>query len=204
LNFVFFARRLAMRVELGCTKGELDCLIAKTKNASRRQRLRVIRWALAGLTADEVATQTKLCRRQVQNWVRRFNGQGLAGLEDRPGRGRPCPLSTEQQVQFKARLAACPTAKDEVCTLRGEDVQHILAQEFGVLRKLSSIYHLLHSLGYSSLVPRPRHAQADPGRQDLFKKANCRASSLPSAKRTRKSKSKSSSKMRRGSASKGR
>ena len=191
-----------MLVELRCTKGELDGLIAKTKNASRRQRLRVIRWALEGLTADEVATQTRLCRRQVQNWVRRFNSAGLSGLEDRPGRGRPCPLSAEQQSQFKARLATGPTAKDEVCTLRGEDIQRILVEEFGVLRKLSSVYHLLHSLGYSSLVPRPRHAQADPGRQELFKKANYPTSSLPSAKRTRKSKSKSSSKTRRGSASK--
>jgi transposase len=193
-----------MRVELRCTKTELDGLIAKTKHPSRRQRLRVIRWALAGLTADEVATQTKLCRRQVQNWVRRFNDQGLGGLEDRPGRGRPCPLSAEQQVQFKARLAASPTAKDEVCTLRGEDLQRILEQEFGVLRKLSSVYYLLHSLGYSSLVPRPRHAEADPGRQELFKKAGCPTSSLPSAKRTLKSKSKSSFKTRHGSANKGR
>lgn len=193
-----------MLVELRCTKGELDGLIAKTKDASRRQRLRVIRWALEGLTADEVATQAKLCRRQVQNWVRRFNSVGLSGLEDRPGRGRPCPLSAEQQAEFKARLATGPTAKDEVCTLRGEDVQRILADEFGVLRKLSSVYYLLHSLGYSSLVPRPRHAEADPGRQELFKKANCLKNLLPSAKRTRTRKSKSSSKTRRGSASKGR
>lgn len=193
-----------MRVELRCTKGELDRLIAKTKVTSRRQRLRVIRWALEGLTANEVATQTKLCRRQVQNWVRRFNGAGLSGLDDRPGRGRPCPLSSEQQAQFKTRLATGPTAKDEVCTLRGEDVQRILEQEFGILRKLSSVYHLLHSLGYSSLVPRPRHAKADPGRQELFKKVNCPTSSLPSANRIRKSKSKSSSKTRRGSASKAR
>ena len=193
-----------MRVELRCTRDELDGLIVKTKDASRRQRLRVIRWALEGLTADEVATQTKLCRRQVQNWVRRFNGEGLAGLEDRPGRGRPCPLTAEQQVQFKARLTTGPTVKDEVCTLRGEDLQRILEQEFGVLRKLSSVYYLLHSLGYSSLVPRPRHVKADPGRQELFKKVNCPKSLLPSAKPTRKSASKSSSKTRRGSASKAR
>ena len=191
-----------MRVELRCTKGDLDGLIVKAKVASRRQRLRVIRWALEGLPADEVATQTKLCRRQVQNWVRRFNDEGLSGLDDRPGRGRPCPLSAEQQAQFKARLTAGPTAQDEVCTLRGEDVQRILEQEFGVLRKLSSVYHLLHSLGYSSLVPRPRHAEADPERQELFKKANCLKSLPPSAKRTLKSGSKSSSKTKRGSASK--
>jgi hypothetical protein len=66
------------------------------------------------------------------------------------------------------------------------------------------VYHLLHALGYSSLVPRPRHPEADPGRQELFKKANCPTSSLPSAKPTQISKSKSSFKTRRGSASKAR
>ena len=172
-----------MRVELRFTTDELDELIAKAKAAPQRQRLRVIRWAMDGLTAPEVARQTKLCRRQVQNWVRRFNALGLAGLKDKPGRGRPCPLSVEQQVEFKARLTASPTPEDNVCTLRGEDIQRILKQEFGVLRKLSSVYYLLHSLGYSSLVPRPRHVQADSARQELFKKASCPSSSPPSAKR---------------------
>ena len=193
-----------MRVELRFTTDELDGFIAKAKSASQRQRLRVIRWAMEGLTAPEVATQTKLCRRQVQNWVRRFNALGLAGLKDAPGRGRPCPLSAEQQVKFKARLEARPTAEDQVCTLRGEDIRRILQQEFGVLRKLSSVYYLLHSLGYSSLVPRPRHAQADAARQELFKKASCASNSPPSAKRTLKNKSKSSSKTKRGLASKAR
>lgn len=115
-----------MRVELRFTTDELDGFIAKAKSASQRQRLRVIRWAMEGLTAPEVATQTKLCRRQVQNWGRRFNALGLAGLKDEPGRGRPCPLSAEQQVKFKARLEARPTAEDQVCTLRGEDIRRIL------------------------------------------------------------------------------
>lgn len=191
-----------MRVELRCSTEELDVLIAKAKHAGQRQRLRVIRWALDGLTADEVAIQTKLCRRQVQNWLRRFNAEGLAGLEDRAGRGRPCPLSTEQQLQFKARLADGPTAEDQVCTLRGQDIQRILKQEFGILRKLSSVYYLLHVLGYSCLAPRPRHAQADPARQTLFKKVTCPSSSPPSAKRIRTSNSRSSSRTRRDSASK--
>jgi transposase len=193
-----------MRVELRFTKDELDGLIAKAKSAPQRQRLRVVRGAMEGLTAPEVAAQTKLCRRQVQNWVRRFNALGLAGLQDEPGRGRPCPLSAEQQLEFKARLAACPTAEDNVCTLRGEDIRRILKEEFGVLRKLSSVYYLLHSLGYSSLVPRPRHVQADSARQELFKKASCPRSSPPSEKRTLRNKSKSSSKTKRGLVSKAR
>lgn len=193
-----------MRIELWCSTDELDPLIARTKDPAHRQRLRVIRWALAGLTADDVAIRTKLCRRQVQNWVRRFNSKGLAGLQDRVGRGRPCPLSPQQQAQFKARLAAGPTDQDAVCTLRGEDIQRILEQEFGILRKLSSVYYLLHRLGYSSLAPRPRHAEADPARQELFKKANCPPNSPPSDKRTPTSKSKSSFRMKPASGSKAR
>ena len=110
----------------------------------------------------------------------------------------------QQQVQFKARLTAPPTPQDNVCALRGSDIQRILRQEFGVLRELSSVYYLLHSLGYSSLVPRPRHVQADAARQELFKKVSCPSSSPPSAKRTLKNSSKSSSKTKRGLASKAR
>ena len=193
-----------MRVELWCSERELDQLIGKCRDASRRQRLRVIRWTLAGLTADEVAVCSGLCRRQVQNWLRRFNDHGLAGLEDRPGRGRPCPLSVEQQTQLRARLAAGPTAEDEVCTLRGEDIQRILREEFGVLRKLSSVYYLLHSLGYSSLVPRPRHVHADAVRQEHFKKTNYRSDSTRSAARTPDSSCRSSFKTKRGSVNKAR
>ena len=90
-----------MRVELRFTMDEFDGLIAKAKSAPQRQRLRVVRWAQAGLTAPEVATQTKLCRRQVQNWVRRYNALGLAGLKDEPGRGRPCPLSASSRCNSK-------------------------------------------------------------------------------------------------------
>lgn len=193
-----------MQVALWCSERELDQFISKCKDASRRQRLRLIRWSLAGLTAEQVAQRSGLCRRQVQNWLRRFNAEGLTGLEDRPGRGRPCPLSVEQQQQLHARLVAGPTAADEVCTLRGEDIQRILREEFGVLRKLSAVYHLLHALGYSSLVPRPRHVQADAARQEHFKKTSCHSGLARSAVRTRDNRSKSSFKTKRGSANKAR
>lgn len=192
-----------MHVETHCTKDELDRLIDRSKCARQRQRLRVIRWASDGLSAEEVARHSKLCRRQVQKWVQRFNQAGLVGLKDRPGRGRPGPLSTEQQRQLQARLAAGPTADDHVCALRGVDLQRILAQEFGIVRKLSSVYHLLHALGYSSLVPRPRHEQADPQRQEAFLKRNCPSNSRPFKPLIRPNVSKSFSKTKRDSVSKG-
>ena len=72
--------------------------------------------------------------------------------------------------RLKQRLDAGPLPKGGVCTLRGKDVQRILEQEFGQLRSLNAIYALLHRLGFSSLVPRPQHPQADPDAQEEFKK----------------------------------
>jgi transposase len=171
--------------------------------ADRAKRLRTVLLAKQGFTAPEIATCTGFSRRMVQKWVERYNAEGLPGLETKSGRGRKPPLTPEQEEQLRERLDAGPLPKDGVCTLRGKDVQRILECEFGQLRCLSAVYGLLHRLGYSSLVPRPRHPQADPAAQEEFKK------SLASGwKKSRRSiptgGSKSFTKTKRGSVSKGR
>jgi len=168
-----------MRVQLHLSAVELTALIAKEKHTRRRQRLRMIRAALDGGSAEEIAVQVKSSRRRVQDWVARWNRDGLAGLKDQPGRGGKLPLNAEQQATLKQRLAAGPQAGDRGCTLRGEDVQRILRDELGVRRSLSATYYLLHRLGYSCLMPRPKHRQTDPQRQEQFLKKSYRSDSPP-------------------------
>ena len=71
-----------------------------------------------------------------------------------------------QEARLRARLDAAardgPPVADGVCTLRGRDVCRIVEQEFGVVHTLGGIYDVLRRLGYSSLVPRPRHRKNDP------------------------------------------
>jgi transposase len=108
--------------------------------------------------------------RSVQEWVQRYNENGVEGLEHRPGQGRPWKLSAQDKERLCARIEAGPREEDSVCTLRGKDIQRILKKEFGKLYHLNGVYSLLHRLGYSSLVPRPRHRHADPEAQEAFKK----------------------------------
>jgi transposase len=162
-----------MIVKLHRSATEISQLIEKAKRPKLRRRLRIIALALDGLTAEGVAERTKSSRRRVQEWVARWNREGLAGLEDQPGRGAKLPLDAEQQAQLKQRLDAGPREEDGVCTLRGEDVRRILHEEFGVVRSLAAVYYLLHRLGYASLVPRPQHRRTDPERQDRFLKKSC-------------------------------
>jgi len=160
---------VVMHVESHLPLKELKQLEREEKDAGRSKRLRIIILAIEGWTAPAIAMSVGLSRRICQRWVRRYNDEGLAGLDDQRGTVSPAvALSPEQVQQFRERLEAGPLPEDQVASLRGKDLQRILASEFGVLRCLASVYHLLHKLGYSCLRPRPRHRQADSAAQAKF------------------------------------
>ena len=159
-----------MHVNEHIGEGDLERRIKSAKRPKLRQRLRAVLWAMRGETAPQVADRVGLSRRQVQHWVARFNADGISGLRDRPGRGRKLPLNAQQIERLRERLDAPPREEDEICSFRGEDIRCIIETELGVKRSLGATYYLLHQIGYSWLVPRPRHPQADPQKQAAFKK----------------------------------
>jgi len=147
---------------------ELQRLERAEKDADRSKRMRIVILGLEGWTAPAVATAVGLSRRICQRWVARYNEQGLSGLDDLRGRKSGLPLTEEQLSVVRKRVDAGPTEEDAVCSLRGKDFQRILAKEFGLLRSLSSVYWLLHRLGYSCLRPRPRHRKNHPEVMNAF------------------------------------
>ena len=149
---------------------ELKSLIAQVSDKLLFIRLRVVLLAREGETAVTIAHALGISRRAVQRWVARYNAEGVDGLADRPRPGQPKHLLDEAIEGFRQRIEAGPLPQDGVCTLRGRDIQTILQKEFGVIHSLSGVYVLLHRLGYSCLVPRPRHRKANPAAQEDFKK----------------------------------
>jgi transposase len=102
--------------------------------------------------------------------VARYNTDGLDGLQDRPGRGRKLPLDEQQTERLKKHLDEGPDESAGVCVLTGPVIRQLIEQKFNKTLTLSTTYYLLHAIGYSWLVPRPRHPQADPQKQAAFKK----------------------------------
>jgi transposase len=164
-----------MHVEDHLSLVELKRLARAEKNVKLSKRMQMIVLAIEGYTAPAIALSLSSSRRVCQEWVQRYNAEGLEGLQDKIGRGRAPLLTPEEQEIFKQRIDAGPTAEDGVCALRGKDVQRILEEEFGKVRSLDTAYVLLHQLGYSSLVPRPQHRYADPEAQADFKKSSQRS-----------------------------
>jgi transposase len=164
-----------MHVEHYHSPERLAELIRAETCAKRARRLSAVRLAMLGQAAPQIALQVLLSQRQVRAWVYRYNGGGLAALDDLPGRGRKGPLDDpDQRRLLRHRLEAGPTQQDGVCAFRGEDVRRILEQEFGVVRSLDAVYELMHGLGFEPLRPRPRHPDADPDAQEAFKKSSPR------------------------------
>lgn len=159
-----------MQVTPHHSRETLESLLRTETNGKVVRRLQIILGAIDGKTADQISELVSLSDRAIHTWLSRYNQNGLDGLQDKSGRGRKGPLNPEQMIQFKQRLLAGPKPEDQTCALRGLDAQKILRNEFGVTRKLQSVYNLMHKLGLSLLCPRPQHPDADPKAQEEFKK----------------------------------
>ena len=186
-------------------------------DARTRVQLQAIVLAKQGRSAPDVAQTLGQSRRTIQQWVHDYNQGGVEALQDRRGpghaRGNHRYLTSDQEQWVRKCLddAGMPHARTRgndngdgndhtSSTLRAIDVQQIIEQHFGVVYQLGGIYALLHRLGYSWLMPRPRHPHADVAAQELFKKTP-RAASIASHDSIRASVSASGSRTKPASAS---
>jgi transposase len=114
------------------------------------------------LEGDEIAARIGCSPRFVDKWRARYCAGGFDAIVPDKAKGKPAKLTSEQDEQLRQRLIAGPTELDGVCSLRGKDICRIIQEEFGVIHTLGGIYDVLERIGYSSLVPRPKHRKKDP------------------------------------------
>lgn len=121
-------------------------------------RLHVVLHVLKGASCYEAARIYGHSPRTVQYWVHRLMARGLEGLREEERPGRPARLSSSQQEILKGQLCRSP-------------------REFGYDRNIwdgpllsHHIEHLFHHLGFSLQRPRRKAAEADPEKQERFKK----------------------------------
>ncbi len=147
----------------------LEELVCCESNAKQRDRYRAVLLAMDGkLEGDQIAAYLGRSPRFVDEWLARYRRGGIDALTPRKQPGRRPKLSAEQEQQLRVRLDAGPRDSDGVCTLRGRDICRIIEAEFGVVHTLGGIYDVLRRIGYSSLLPRPRHRKNDPQAMKQF------------------------------------
>src|SRR4051794_17708448 len=72
------------------------------------ERARIVRAAADGQSAPTIAAAVGCSRPTVYAWVRRFNEQGIAGLQERHRAGRPPTYTAEQRAEVVAAALTDP------------------------------------------------------------------------------------------------
>jgi transposase len=154
------------------TSGDLKELrrrACRERSAEQKDRFMVVALALEGRETRQVQEATARSRGFVQRWCYAYRDGGIEALRDKPRGGSVAKIHGENLQKLKARLDAGPTDADKVCRLRGVDLQRIAKEELSVDVPLSAVYRTLETLGYSYLVPRPRHEKQDLEAQRKFR-----------------------------------
>ena len=144
--------------------------LAKT-HKSVRMRLRFM--ALAhfqeGHSRYAIAQFLKVSRPSVNKWITQYHQNGIDGLVDKKTTGRPYRLSDKQRQQLADYVRQ--EAKSETGgRLIGADIQAYIKKEFELHYHLSSVYKLLHKMGFSWITSRSRHPKQSNEAQEAFKK----------------------------------
>src|SRR5277367_1419129 len=97
------------------------------------RRLLAIALVLEGRPRTEAAEACGMDRQTLRDWVHRYNEQGIAGLGDRAGPGRPPTLTTEQMAELKALVVQGPEPeRDGVVRWRCADLRAVIAERYQV------------------------------------------------------------------------
>jgi len=74
-------------------------------------RARTVLVAAQGLRNDEIAARLNTRREVVSMWRKRFYEEGLAGLEERPRRGKPPPFLVDVLARRALRAGCGPRSR---------------------------------------------------------------------------------------------
>ncbi len=161
----------AVRIRTDFSAGELRRLAARTKDANQSRRLLSLAGVLEGMSRIEAAHIGGMDRQTLRDWVHRFNERGPDGLKDAWSKGNPPRLSAEQQAELAHLVETGPDrAVHGVVRWRRVDLQHLIAERFGVTYHERTVGKILHQLGFSHLSARPRHPAQDERIVAEFKK----------------------------------
>jgi transposase len=151
---------------------ELRSLAKAERDARVARRMLAIANALSGMSREAAAQSAGMDRQTLRDWVVRYNADGIAGLVDRWGDGRPPRLDADERAELAQVILAGPDVEvDGISAYTLEDLALLTAQRFGKPFHPASMSRVVRRLGFSRQKARPHHPDKDQAAQAAFKGA---------------------------------
>lgn len=146
------------------------------ETARGRKRGLAIAHVMEGRTRAEAGRLTDQSDQAVKDAIKRYNAEGVAGLKDRPHKGRPRKLDAEgRQKLHDIALAGPDVEAEQLSAYTREDLAGIVKEKWGVTYAVTSIGRMLRESGLSRQKMRPSHPKKDPEAVAAFLKNAGRA-----------------------------
>lgn len=164
-------RKTEIRQDLH-TSAELRAMATGDRAPLTVKRLLAIANALDGLSFTAAAKAAGLERQALGDAAKRYNAEGVEGLEDRPRSGRPRRLDPVQETSLAAAIVEGPDPeKDGISAYTLEDLCALTRARFGVAYSTRGMSAVIKRLGFSRQKARPHHPDKDNAAQAAFRGA---------------------------------
>jgi transposase len=144
---------------------------------SRRARMRLLGIAelIEGADLQTASRRADMSDQALRDATKRYNAEGVDGLQDRPRPGRPCKLSQDQRTALREIVVKGPdTEADGLSAFTRDDLVKISRDKWQVAYAPTSMGRILKTLGLSRQKSRPSHPKKDPAAAEAFKKGSRR------------------------------
>jgi transposase len=125
-----------------------------------RLRCQMILFKSERRTAIEIANLLGCCEVVVNNWLKRFELEGMEGLRTKPGRGRKPILDTEKDLQ---RVKAAVTANRQRISLAKAELEKAMGKSFSQKTLERYIKNMVLAINESENVPQRSRARKSTG-----------------------------------------
>jgi transposase len=125
--------------------------LVRSQTASVRlvQRAKIVQLASQGKTIPQITAELGCAPNVVRKWFKRFDQEGLAGLEDAPRSGAPSRYTAENKARVVA--AALTHPRDLGLPYYGswtfERLAAYVREQLGLQMKKTRIFEILHAEG---------------------------------------------------------
>ena len=155
------------------TAAGLRMASGKCMDGAQVRRLLALALVLEGRPRTEAARLSGMDRQTLNDWVHRFNAEGIAGLKSRKSPGRAPLLTKTQKAELRELVIRGPDpAVHKVVRWRCADLRAEVARRWSVEVHESTIGAWLGELGLTRLQPRPVHPKKDAEAETAFKKTS--------------------------------
>ena len=145
--------------------------IQRSEDSRYDHRLHGVLLVAQGLTCPEVARLLGDAPRSVEDWVHRYEREGLGGLTEGERSGRPKRLNPKQMQEINRVLRAKPSdAGMRVNLWDGKTLSAWIEKTYRIQLGVRQCQRLFRQLDFRLRKPRPVLARADPAQQKVHKK----------------------------------